>query len=278
MSSNKRIGIFDSGIGGFSILSEIMRKVPSVEIDYISDDAFAPYGEKTDSEIIQRSELITEVLLSRGASLMVVACNSATAAAIASLRLKYPKIPFVGVEPYINVLNHSNQFPGIRKAAVITTEITGNSVKFKILRQRIDPAGRIRHVSMPNLASIVEDILESGLSQELKKKLVCELKPLKDLELSHLILGCTHYPLIAGLIEAELNLSTVSPGPFVANRVIDILSISGEKRCASFSYLSTSSMNWEKKGADYLNSLLRYSRAIGPLDKKTNRSQSNTID
>ncbi|MCK5133160.1 MAG: aspartate/glutamate racemase family protein [Candidatus Sabulitectum sp.] len=255
-----RIGIFDSGIGGFSILREIMGKVPSVEIDYISDDAFAPYGEKSDSDITRRSQLITKMLLDRGCSLIVVACNSATAAAIAALRQEHREIPFVGVEPYINVLNHNNQFPGIRKAAVITTELTGNSQKFKVLKQRIDPTGSILHVSMPRLASIIENILERGLDLELMNDLRKELEPLRCLELSHLILGCTHYPLIAGLIEEELNLATVSPGPYVANRVMDILSVSGEEHCTSFSYLSTNSMNWEKKGTDYLNSLLKYSR------------------
>lgn len=264
MSCNKKIGIFDSGIGGFSILSEIMRKVPSVEIDYISDNAFYPYGEKADSEVIKRSQMITGILLNRGCSLIVVACNSATAVAIASLRGKYPEIPFVGVEPYINALNHDNQFPGIRKVAVITTELTGNSAKFKNLKKRLDPANNIQHVSMPKLASIVENIIQSGLNQTLKTELACELDPLKSLRLSHLILGCTHYPLIDSLIEAELNLYTVSPGPYVANRVMDILATSGDKYCSSFNYLSTDSMNWERRGADYLNSLLRYSLQAEP--------------
>lgn len=262
MDCNNRIGIFDSGIGGFSILSEIMKKISSVEIDYISDDAFAPYGEKSDSAVINRSQSITEMLLNRKADLIVVACNSATAAAIASLRHKYPQIPFVGVEPYINVLNHKNHFPEIKKAAVITTELTGNSQKFRTLKKKIDPTGSILHVSMPKLASIVEDILEKGLNPSLRKNLREELKPLRILDLSHLILGCTHYPLISGLIEEEMDVTTVSAGPFVANRVMSLLTATGQEYCTGFSYLSTSSMRWELKTAEFLSSLLKYS-AVG---------------
>lgn len=252
----QKIGIFDSGIGGFSILHEIMGKVPSVEIDYISDDAFAPYGEKSDSEIIERSSLITEMLLNRGCSLVVVACNSATAAAIAALREEHESIPFVGVEPYINVLNHH---PGIIKAAVITTELTGNSVKFKELKKKIDPTSRIKQISMPGLALIVEDILDSGLEEENRIRLTRELEPLKNLSLSHLILGCTHYPLIAGLIQDELNVVTVSSGPHVANRVFDLLSSPQGNYCSNFSFMSTTTMDWELKTAEYLDSLLKFS-------------------
>jgi len=256
------IGIFDSGIGGFSILHEIIRKAPpATEINYISDDAYAPYGEKTDSEIMERSRLITDMLLIRGSSVVVVACNSATAAAISTLRKEYPKIPFVGVEPYINVLNHTDQFPGITKAAVITTELTGHSKKFRQLKNRTDPDGLVQHVITPGLATIAEEILDSGLNKNLQQKLHRELEPLRKLELSHLILGCTHYPLIAGLIEQELGVITVSPGPNVAKRVFDIIAARGKGHCTSFKYLSTSptKMKWEVKNTAYLDSLLRNS-------------------
>jgi glutamate racemase len=255
------IGIFDSGIGGFSILHEIIRKAPPVAINYISDDAYAPYGEKTDSEIIQRSRMVTEMLLISGSSVVVVACNSATAAAISTLRKEYPEVPFVGVEPYINVLNHRDQFPGITKAAVITTELTGHSEKFRRLKNRIDPDGLVQHVITPGLATIVEKILDIGLNTNLRQQLHSELEPLRKLELSHLILGCTHYPLIAGLIEQELGVKTVSPAPNVAERVVDVFPAEGEGHCSSFNYLSTSSRNmeWEVKDTDYLDSLLRYS-------------------
>jgi len=233
-----KIGIFDSGIGGFSILTAILKQVPEVNVDYISDDVFAPYGIKSQDEIIFRSSTITKMLLERGNSLIVVACNSATAAAIHALREKFPETEFVGVEPYINVLNHKKEFPDIRKAAVITTELTGASDKFRQLKERIDPLDKIQHIKMMNLAAIVEEILNFGYGEQQRKDLSEELRPLKTLELSHLILGCTHYPLIRTLIEKELDLITVSPGPFVAKRVENLLSLSGGKPATSFSFLA----------------------------------------
>ncbi|MCK5882622.1 MAG: aspartate/glutamate racemase family protein [Bacteriovoracaceae bacterium] len=250
-----RIGVFDSGIGGFSILSEIVKRVPSIEIDYISDDAFSPYGEKSDREIIARCHELTELLISRGCSLIVVACNSATAVAIADLRHSYTQIAFVGVEPYINVLNHTELFPNIDKAAVITTSLTGESGKFRDLREKIDPEHRIEHFSMPELASIVEDIFESGLNTQNEKRLERELLPLQKLKLSHLILGCTHYPLISQLIEDKLKVSTIGPGPYVANRLHDLLGQRVGPFPQFFNFLCSSNMEWIVVGIDKLHFL-----------------------
>lgn len=254
-----KVGLFDSGIGGFSILRELMDRAPAVQADYISDDSFAPYGTKSDRDIIERSELITDILLDRGADLIVVACNSATAAAITALREKHPGTPFVGVEPYINVLNHDDIYPGIRRAAVVTTVLTGNSRKFKELRERLDPRGKIQHFSLPNLATIVEDILKDGLTDTLSNRMKSELAPLKGMNLSHLILGCTHYPLIAGLIEEFLGVTAISAAPYVVNRVLSLLPRVEGEPAKEFSFLSTSNMIWEKRTLAQLKGLLRYS-------------------
>lgn len=263
MKNRIKIGVFDSGIGGFSILREIMATIPGIEIDYISDEEFAPYGGRTDKEIIERSNQISGMLLDRGAELIVVACNSATAAAIAQLRRIHTGTHFVGVEPYINILNHDHQFPGISKAAVITTVLTGNSAKFKKLRKNLDPKGAIQHLSMPRLASITEQILKEGLTDSLLLSLRSELSPLVGLDLSHLILGCTHYPLISRLIEEELNVRTVSAAPHVARRVKSLIHCCGETLPEEFSFLSTSNMKWEKRDISALDHLLRYSCSGG---------------
>jgi len=254
-----KVGVFDSGIGGFSILREIIAEAPNLEIDYVSDDFFAPYGTKSDTEITERSEYITALLLERGAQLIVVACNSATAAAIAELRQNHPGTDFVGVEPYINVLNHSELYPGIEKAAVVTTVLTGNSLKFRELKDRLDPQGRILHFCLPNLATIVEGILKEGLNRSLEERLQKELEPLRNLGLTHLILGCTHYPLIASLIENELQLKTISAAPFVAKRVSALLPGHYGKPPGMFSFMSTSDMHWRERSLTELDRLLRYS-------------------
>lgn len=259
MMKKTRIGVFDSGIGGFSILREIMATTPGIEIDYISDEQFAPYGVKTHREIVERSELLTSMLLERGAKLVVVACNSATAAAIAFLRKTHPSVHFAGVEPYINILNHRHQFPDIRKAAVITTLLTGRSEKFINLRNKLDPDGIVLHYPMPELATITENILSQGLTESLHHQLKSELAPLQGLNLSHLILGCTHYPLISRLIEEELGVRTVSAAPHVARRVKALLhNLTGELP-GEFNYLSTADMAWKTREVEALDHLLRYS-------------------
>lgn len=242
-----RIGVFDSGIGGFSILREIMSRIRGAVLDYISDEAFAPYGNRTDSEIISRSERITGLLIERGADLIVVACNSATAAAISALREEHPDIPFVGVEPYINVLNHGNLYPDMTSVAVITTVLTGNSRKFMELKARLDPHGRIRHFSLPGLASLTEEIIAGGPGDTQMEKLREELKPVRGIGLSHLILGCTHYPLIADLIEEELDLKTISPAPAVAQRVISLVGEGQGKHPDEFNFMSTTDMVWRTR-------------------------------
>ncbi len=264
-----RIGVFDSGIGGFSILSEILSEVPGVLVDYISDDLYAPYGTKSDGEITERSLYITGILLQRGADLVVAACNSATAAAISHLREKHPSVPFVGVEPYINVLNHESLHPGITKAAVITTVLTGNSVKFRELKKRLDPEQSITHLTMPNLATIVERILQQGYTAELRRDLTGELEPLKGLNLSHLILGCTHYPLIANLIEEFLGVKTISPGPGVARRVRNLLPSPAGPPSRSFSFLSTSSGGWREMTHEELFELMKYGRTGDNFEHQT---------
>jgi glutamate racemase len=255
-----RIGFFDSGRGGFSILHEVMKKLPGIPVDYISDNAFAPYGEKDREAIVSRSLLMTDMLLERGCSIITVACNSATAAAVSRLREARKDTPFVGVEPYLNVLNHGNLYPGIRKAAVITTPLTGSSAKFLELRERLDPCGRIAHFSMPELATITEEIVECGLDPKLEQRLRREILPLSGLELSHLILGCTHYSLIASLLEKELGLITISPGPFVANRVASLLQVTSHgSPCCGFGFMETSSGHWGRMGWGELTRFMRFS-------------------
>ncbi|HPF33046.1 MAG TPA: aspartate/glutamate racemase family protein [Candidatus Sabulitectum sp.] len=242
-----RIGVFDSGIGGFSILREIMSRIRGAVIDYISDEAFAPYGNKIDSEIVRRSEWITGLLIERGADLIVVACNSATAASIAALREEHPDLPFVGVEPYINVLNHGSLYPDMTTVAVVTTVLTGNSSKFRELKARLDPNGIIRHFSLPGLATLTEEIIAHGYGAPQRERLAEELKPLKGAGLSHLILGCTHYPLIADLIEEELEVKTISPAPAVAQRVVSLLGEGQGKHPDEFSFMSTTDMIWRTR-------------------------------
>lgn len=247
--SEYKIGVFDSGIGGFSVLLELLKVFPEAEYYYYSDDAHAPYGPKTDEYITERAYDITDELIKKGIKLIVVACNTATAASIDLLRARYANMIFVGVEPYLNAYYKES---GPAKMAVITTESTGKSERFKRLKERLDPYGHIDHYSLKNLARMVEKLYyDSQYQKEFDQSLEAELSSLNNKNYTHVILGCTHYPLVREKIEKILQLKTLSPCPYVASRVRE-LSI-GEDKIGSkkindkFYFYSSSKPEWVEK-------------------------------
>jgi glutamate racemase len=247
-SMQHRIGIFDSGVGGFSVLKELLKVFPEAQYYYYSDDAHAPYGPKSDEFITDRSFKIAQELLDQGSEMIVVACNTATAASIDALRAHYPNMNFVGVEPYLNAI-YKETTPA--QMAVLTTESTGKSERFKRLKERLDPSGFIDNFSLKNLARMVEEFYYNpGFENEFDKQLITELAPLQGKNYTHAILGCTHYSLVKEKIEAILHLKTLSPCPYVAQRVRElsvkpdeVLTIS-EKQ---FYFYSSSKPGWTKK-------------------------------
>lgn len=250
------IGVFDSGIGGFSVLGELIKAFPEARFFYYSDDAHAPYGPKSDEYITDRCFKITDELLSKGAQMIVVACNTATASSIDALRARYPQMTFVGVEPYLNAYYKESspaqiptQLP--TKMAVLTTESTGKSERFKRLKERLDPNGHIDHYSLKNLARMIEQFYKDPkIEESFDKELALELAPLVGKNYTHAILGCTHYPLVKEKIEKILGLKTLSPCPYVAQRVRE-LSMHGEaptqKSIDTFLFYSSSKPEWIEK-------------------------------
>ena len=243
-----KIGLFDSGIGGFSVLQELFLKLPFAELYYYSDDAFAPYGPLSDEKITERARAITEVLLQKGVELIVIACNTATAASIDELRRIYPSVPFVGVEPYLNAY-YKEQAPA--KMAVLTTESMGKSERFKRLKDRIDPSEVIAHYSLKYLAKLVEDLYYSRIKKDIFiQKLLEELRPLAQESYTHVILGCTHYPLVRNEIEEILKVKALSPCPYVASRVYELLngaSFETQKKLDTFYFISSQNQQWVER-------------------------------
>ncbi len=220
LQTRPKIGLFDSGIGGFSVLSELFEVYPAGDYFYFSDDAHAPYGPKSDEYITERALLITKELISQGVRLIVVACNTATASSIDCLRKNYPDITFVGVEPYLNAYY---KIPDKGKMLVLTTESTGKSERFKRLKERLDPEGHIDHYPLKLLAKNVETLYhDHSFEKEFDEQLALELAPIKNQNYTHAILGCTHYPLVRKKIESVLNLLAVSPCRHVAMRVLEL--------------------------------------------------------
>lgn len=199
--SNRPIGIFDSGVGGLSVLRHIRQALPQEDLLYFADSGFAPYGNKPDDVIVKRAFSIAEFLLGRGAKALVVACNSATAVAIKALRQRYPEIPLVGVEPGLKpaaLLTHT------KIVGVLATNSTLTSKKFALLQAQIATQTNTHFLlqACSGLASQIEKgELESTATAQLVRQYIA---PLIERGADTLVLGCTHYPFIQPLIENYL--------------------------------------------------------------------------
>ena len=217
----KRIGVFDSGIGGFSILKKLVELLPGHEFYYISDLPHSPYGNKSTEYIQARCLELTKTLLKEQVDLILLACNTATAASIDLLRQDFD-IPFVGIEPFVKSIESFDLDDKELKPVVLTTKAMGESERFKSLMNRFDPKKRIFHQICPNLASLIEKAFEKGLGS-IEAEIENELSPLLGKGFTHAILGCTHYPLIEQKIESFLGVKCISPCLPVAKRVAQLL-------------------------------------------------------
>jgi glutamate racemase len=202
------IGVFDSGIGGLSVLRHIHRVLPHEDLLYVADSDFAPYGGKPEHVIVARTIAIAEFLLARGAKTLVLACNTATAAAIKGLRQIYPELPLVGVEPGLKPAAAQSQ---TRIVGVLATERTLTSVKFDQLRERISADTNVRFLSQAciGLADQVDKgALDTADTAAMIKR---HVTPLLEQGADTLVLGCTHYPFVQKLIEACIRETTDRP-------------------------------------------------------------------
>ncbi len=237
-----KIGFFDSGIGGFSILKHMRKELPSAEVFYIADDSFAPYGEKSDEQIKERCFEMVSELVKKDVELVVVACNTATAISIEDLREKFD-VPFIGAEPYINILNDKN-WNEKNKGCVITTVLTGKSRRFNKLKNTIDPHRRLDYFCSPRLAIIIEKYFYLKNELILKEEIKRELSKLIDLSYTHYILGCTHYPLVAKIIEEVCEVKCISPCLAIVQRIKDVVGgLEGQSFKTDFQFLSTANSN-----------------------------------
>lgn len=214
------IGVFDSGVGGLSVLREIRARLPQESLLYVADSGHVPYGEKSPDFIRERSLHIAEFLLAQGAKALVLACNTATAAAVADLRERYPALPIVGMEPAVKPAA-SATLSGV--VGVLATTGTLKSAKFAALLDRF--ASDIRVITQP-CPGLVEQIeageLASAHTRELLQGWVA---PLLDEGCDTLILGCTHYPFIKPLLHQLLpdSVRLVDTGAAVARRLEQLL-------------------------------------------------------
>jgi glutamate racemase len=199
LTTRREIGVFDSGVGGFTVLRELRTLLPHARLRYLADTAYAPYGSRAPEEIRARSFAITEHLIAQGAQLIVIACNTATAHAIDALRQQWPAVPFVGTEPGIKpaVAASTNGRIGL-----LATPATARSARLHALIER-HAAGH--EVTVQGCAGVVDHIEAGDLgSPELQALVARHCAPLLEAGIDTALLGCTHFPLIEPLWRGAL--------------------------------------------------------------------------
>jgi glutamate racemase len=216
MTSERPIGVFDSGVGGLSVLAEIRRQLPAESAIYVADQRWAPYGSRSLAEVRQRSVQLTGQLIEAGAKVIVVACNSASAAALHHLREVYPRIPFVGMEPAVKPAADRSR-TGV--VGVLATEATFQGELFATVVDLHSNGAEVLRIVGHRLADLVEDGRAGGT--EAKALLALYLATALDLGMDTLVLGCTHYafltPTIRSIVGDQVTL--VDPAPAVARQV-----------------------------------------------------------
>ena len=204
MTKKQYIAVFDSGVGGVSVLRELIKEMPNEDYLYFGDSANAPYGTRTTEEVRQLTMAAAKKLLARNVKALVVACNTATAAAINDLRRAYPDKIIVGIEPALKVA--ADHYPR-GAVGVMATPVTLREEKFYQLSQRF-PDMEVSLIPAPGLV----ELIEQGRSQA---ELDSFLRPLLTDYVGRLdavVLGCTHYPFAAEVIEKILHTAILDGG------------------------------------------------------------------
>ena len=177
-----KIGIIDSGVGGISIFKEVYKLLPSADYYYFADDKNNPYGNKDRNDLLNLIDIAVKELLTKGIDLIIIACNTATAVAIDELRTRYSTL-FVGVEPFINIINTSPELSRDDiKVGVLTTNLMKNEERFKFLLKKYDPQNKITHHVSRHLALLVENWFYADSKNKFKQKIEDELLLLKELK------------------------------------------------------------------------------------------------
>ncbi|WP_017904344.1 glutamate racemase [Pseudomonas asplenii] len=214
------VGVFDSGVGGLSVLNEIHALLPNESLLYVADCGHIPYGEKSPEYIRQRCEVIAAFLREQGAKALVIACNTATVAGVADLRQRYPDWPLVGMEPAVKPAAAATR-SGV--VGVLATTGTLQSAKFAALLDRF--ASDVRVVTQP-CPGLVEMIEAGDLhSQALRQLLASYVEPLLAAGCDTIILGCTHYPFLKPLLLEMIpaSISLIDTGAAVARQLQRLL-------------------------------------------------------
>ena len=222
------IGIFDSGVGGLSVFREIRKVLPEQSYIYYSDNAHCPYGEKSREYIIDRTRAITQMLIEKGCEIIVVACNTATAAAISTLREEFP-IKFIGMEPAIKPAAQATK-TGV--VGVLATAGTLKATKYIDTRAKWAQNVKIVEHIGQGFVELVENGSVCGPAAE--TTVSASLKPLLDAGADTIVLGCTHYPFLIDTIKKvasetypDREITVIDPAPAVARHLVEVMAEEG---------------------------------------------------
>lgn len=213
------IGVFDSGVGGLSVLRELHRRLPTTALNYVGDVAHAPYGPRPAAEVLARCERIVGHLAAHGATLIVVACNTATVHAIEALRAHWPALHFVGVEPGVK--------PGVARSrtgriAVMATSATVRSARMRRLVEHHAPGAHVHLQACPGLADAIEQGTLDGAA--LSEVLAPYCDRIRAADVDTVVLACTHYPFVAAGIRRLLGpgVTLIDTASAVAERAASV--------------------------------------------------------
>jgi len=218
------IGIFDSGIGGVSVLRTIREQMPDESIIYFGDQRHIPYGPRPMDQIRKFSEAITKFLLEKNAKIIVVACNTASAAALKYLREKFPDVQFVGMEPAVKPAAEHTQ---TGKVGVLATPATFQGALYASVVERFANGVELFQNTCPGLVQQIEQGKLNG--EETHRILRDALLPMLAKNIDTVVLGCTHYPFVIPLIQQIVgdNVRVIDPAPAVAKQTRRLLEAGG---------------------------------------------------
>ena len=212
----QNVGVFDSGVGGLSVLKALLAHLPTEHFDFIADERHLPYGDKPQHEITQRVLTLSEWLRTRGCKAMVIACNTATAAGASQARVIHANWPIVGMEPAVKPASMMTR-TGV--VGILATTNTVASERFKSLVERFDPLAQVIAMPCPGLVQLIET------SPMPKQAIEAMLKPVVENLIQKradvIVLGCTHYPFVADVISglAGPNVAVIETGMPVARQL-----------------------------------------------------------
>jgi glutamate racemase len=234
-SLNKRsgpIGIFDSGVGGLSVLREVSRLLPTEDLIYIADQVHVPYGNRSREEVLGFSREIVRFLIDKGSKLLIIACNTASAVALEDLRKLHPTLPFVGMEPAVK--------PAAQKtrSGVVGVLATPATFQGDLYSSTVEKYARGVTILQDTCPGLVAQIEQGRIdSPETRQILETALQPMINDGVDEIVMGCTHYPFVIPLIREIVGggINVIDPAPAVARQTgrllehFDLRNRSGEK-------------------------------------------------